>query len=208
MTEKELNAIIKRTSEKDLNAIEARANAATPGPWSYATAYVNAGKEDIALLYSAFGDGTIDEFFPNAINNAAFIAHARQDVPVLLAHVRTFYHELRQVRQELIQAYEEQTQVYRKSNMCQRHVYQGVLPENLRRFYRDVDQELTRAMECYPRLNSAHEAYAVILEEVEELWQEVKVKQAHRDHAAMRKEAVQIAAMVARLVVDVLEKQE
>jgi glutamyl-tRNA reductase len=57
-------------------------------------------------------------------------------------------------------------------------------------------------------MNSAHEAYAVILEEVEELWQEIKVKQAHHDHAAMRREAVQIAAMVTRFVIDVLEPQQ
>jgi phage terminase small subunit len=123
-----------------------------------------------------------------------FIAHVRRDVPALLAHIR-------ELQQELTQAYEELA-------MYQRHVYQGVPPENLRRFYRDVDQELARAMERYPRMNSAHEAYAVILEELEELWQEIKVKQARHDHAAMRREAVQIAAMVTRFVIDVLEVQE
>jgi glutamyl-tRNA reductase len=74
-------------------------------------------------------------------------------------------------------------------------------------FYRDVDAELARAMMLYPHMHSAHEAYAVILEEVEELWQEIKVKQAHHDHAAMRKEAVQIAAMAARFVIEVLERE-
>jgi hypothetical protein len=103
---------------------------------------------------------------------------------------------------------DELQQTQEELAMYQRHVYHGMPPENLRRFYRDVDQELTRAMERYPRMNSAHEAYAVILEELEELWQEIKVKQAHHDHAAMRKEAVQIAAMVARFVVDVLELQK
>jgi hypothetical protein len=75
-------------SEEELNAIEARANAATAGPWAYTPAYINAGKEDIALLYTAFGDGTEDEPLPNAANNAAFIAHARNDVPALMAYIR------------------------------------------------------------------------------------------------------------------------
>jgi phosphate uptake regulator len=108
---------------------------------------------------------------------------------------------IRELQQELAEAYADLNHYYR-------HVYQGVPLENLRRFYRDVDQELARAMERYPRMNSAHEAYAVILEELEELWQEIKVKQARHDHAAMRREAVQIAAMVTRFVIDVLEVQE
>lgn len=105
---------------------------------------------------------------------------------------------IRSQQNELKEAYEELL-------MYQRHVYQGIPPENLRRFYRDVDRELTRAMERYPRLNSAHEAYAIILEELEELWQEIKVKQAHHNRTAMRKEAVQVAAMLTRFVIDVLE---
>jgi hypothetical protein len=104
---------------------------------------------------------------------------------------------------------DELTQAYGELWLHQRNVYTSAPSENLQQFYGEVDQELTRAMAHYPRMNSAHEAYAVILEEVEELWQEIKVKQTHHDHAAMRKEAVQIAAMVARFVVDVLgETQE
>jgi len=47
-------------------------------------------------------------------------------------------------------------------------------------------------------MNSAHEAYAVMLEEVDELWDHVKTKQKLRDLEAMEKEAVQIAAMALR----------
>lgn len=51
--------------------------------------------------------------------------------------------------------------------------------------------------------NSAHEGYAVLLEEADELWDEVKVNQARRDLAKMRKEAIQVAAMAIRFVHDV-----
>lgn len=50
--------------------------------------------------------------------------------------------------------------------------------------------------------SSAHEGYAVLLEEVDELWDHVKTKQSKRDLAAMRKEAIQVAAMALRFAAD------
>jgi head-tail adaptor len=52
-------------------------------------------------------------------------------------------------------------------------------------------------------MNSAHEGYGVLAEEVDELWAHVKTQQSKRDLDAMRKEAVQVAAMAVRFVVDV-----
>jgi hypothetical protein len=74
-----------------------------------------------------------------------------------------------------------------------------------RSFLEDVERELDRAQAKYPPMNSAHEAYAVILEEVEELWELIKIKQAQHDHAAMYDEAVQAAAMLARFAEDILK---
>ncbi|MCC6271291.1 MAG: hypothetical protein IT190_08435, partial [Microbacteriaceae bacterium] len=51
-------------------------------------------------------------------------------------------------------------------------------------------------------MHSLHEAYAVLLEELDEVWDHVKLKQPERDPAAVRKELVQLAAMAARAVVD------
>jgi len=92
-----------------LAAIEARAQAASPGPWDYGTGYSSDGErqsvtkadkadflvlslngEDAPLwlidnadvIPAVTGDG------PNAKANAEFIAHARTDVPALLALVR------------------------------------------------------------------------------------------------------------------------
>jgi hypothetical protein len=71
-------------------------------------------------------------------------------------------------------------------------------------FLHEVQQELDRACEKHPPLNSLHEAYAVILEELDEFKAEVwKQKQARSDDA-IRAELVQIAAMCMRTVQDLL----
>ncbi|KKL84124.1 hypothetical protein LCGC14_1967880 [marine sediment metagenome] len=50
--------------------------------------------------------------------------------------------------------------------------------------------------------NSYHEGYAVILEELDELWEEVKKNPRTRSVSRMRNEAVQVAAMALRFLVD------
>jgi hypothetical protein len=71
-------------------------------------------------------------------------------------------------------------------------------------FIADIADELQRAQAKWPAMNSAHEAYAVILEELDEFWAEVRKKQTEYDPAAMRAELLQIAAMAARAAVDVV----
>lgn len=66
----------------------------------------------------------------------------------------------------------------------------------------EVGTEFQRASSIYPAFNSAHEGYAVLLEEVEELWDEVKKSPKKRDIARMREEAVQVAAMAVRFIHD------
>lgn len=67
----------------------------------------------------------------------------------------------------------------------------------------DVKDELLAAYEKHPgRQASLHEGYAVLLEEVDELWDEVKKKASKRDLVKVRDEARQIAAMAVRLIVD------
>lgn len=63
----------------------------------------------------------------------------------------------------------------------------------------EVAAELERAKKFKP-FNSAHEGYAVLLEEVDELWDIVKMNQTKRDLDKMRKEAVQVAAMAVKFV--------
>lgn len=66
----------------------------------------------------------------------------------------------------------------------------------------EICEELRRAISLHPPLNSAHEAYAVILEEIDEYWEEVRKRTEKRSPAAMRKELIQIAAMAMRTIVD------
>lgn len=65
-----------------------------------------------------------------------------------------------------------------------------------------VATEYQRASSLYPKFNSAHEGYAVLLEEVEELWDEVKKSPKKRTIPKMREEAVQVAAMALRFITD------
>lgn len=82
-----------------------------------------------------------------------------------------------------------------------------------------VNRELTFARNKFPNMNSLHEGYAVLLEEVDELWEWIKQKQIPevteenrrkmvtfaptRNQAEICKELVQIAAMCQRLFEDV-----
>ncbi len=67
----------------------------------------------------------------------------------------------------------------------------------------EVHNEVRVASEQYPPFNSAHEGYAVLLEEVEELKAHVFTNQKHRELDAMRKEAIQVAAMAVRFVANI-----
>ena len=70
-------------------------------------------------------------------------------------------------------------------------------------FTLEIEEELRKAMGKFPPFHSGHEGYAVIKEELDELWEEVKKKQSTPGRAeAMYKEALQVAAMALRFMVD------
>jgi hypothetical protein len=74
----------RKTVTLDLDAIEARTNAATPAPWSW------------PMCNGLFGGSEGEEFVVAAIHDAGpvsaadaqFIANARTDVPALIAEIR------------------------------------------------------------------------------------------------------------------------
>lgn len=64
----------------------------------------------------------------------------------------------------------------------------------------EVRLEVEAALELFPPMNSPHEGYAVILEELDELWDEVKANNGRT--GAARNEAIQVAAMAVRYILD------
>lgn len=69
---------------------------------------------------------------------------------------------------------------------------------------RDVQEELGRAREKFGPMRGPHEGYAVILEEFDELWDEVRRHEHNK--ALLRREAIQVAAMALRFVEDVCDR--
>jgi len=68
-----------------------------------------------------------------------------------------------------------------------------------------VEMELHNARAHWPiSQNSAHEGFAILRKEVDELWDEVRKNQKVRNPADMLKELVQIAAMAQRMAEDVV----
>ena len=66
-----------------------------------------------------------------------------------------------------------------------------------------IEKEVNDAMIKWPPMHSAHEGYAVLLEEVDELWDEVKLNQKKRSVQKMGDEALQVAAMALRFYLEV-----
>jgi hypothetical protein len=66
----------------------------------------------------------------------------------------------------------------------------------------EVQDALLNAMEKHTTFNSFHEGYAVILEELEEYWAEVKRWPKNHNPAAMRTELLHTAAMCLRTIID------
>ena len=70
-------------------------------------------------------------------------------------------------------------------------------------FQTSVAIELQKARAAYRPMASAHEGWAVLREEVDELWDEVKKKPSKRNTVDMYNELVQVAAMAQRMAEDI-----
>ena len=69
-----------------------------------------------------------------------------------------------------------------------------------------IQREYDKASEKFGEFKNAHEGYAVLLEEVDELWDAVKHKQSNpQRQTEMEFEAIQIGAMALRFLVDLIE---
>ncbi|MFQ5949669.1 MAG: hypothetical protein ACE5J1_03160 [Nitrospiria bacterium] len=77
-----------------------------------------------------------------------------------------------------------------------------------RRAVKLIIEEFVNAAAEYPPFNSSHEGFAILNEEVDELWDEVKKKKKFRSNDYMKKEAIQVGAMAIRFIVDVCLRDE
>lgn len=64
----------------------------------------------------------------------------------------------------------------------------------------EICAEIERAKVHTEQFRSLHEAYAVILEEVEEVWSITAQKRKERDPDSLRKELIQVAAMAVKAI--------
>ncbi len=74
-----------------------------------------------------------------------------------------------------------------------------------------VTKEVIRATRLFAPMNGPHEAAAVIQEEFDEFWDEVKkynLNKGRDTRPAMREELIQLAAMAIRAVTDVIDKPD
>lgn len=72
-------------NENDLEAIERRCSAARPAPW---VSYVEGRDHDSGSNFIMVGESDDIELSGATVADQDFIAHARQDVPRLVAEVR------------------------------------------------------------------------------------------------------------------------
>ncbi len=65
-----------------------------------------------------------------------------------------------------------------------------------------VKDELSRARDEHPPIASLHEGYAILLEEVDELWDEIKTHDI--DKKRVLSELIQVSALADRIATDCL----
>jgi hypothetical protein len=111
----------------DLDAIESRANTATPGPWEAQNydddemdgnwPYTNrVGRPDSAKALAHIVLGSQD---------AEFVAHAREDIPALVARVRELERDVKDLESDVLSAEKDNLRI---RNACDdaAHILRGV----------------------------------------------------------------------------------
>ena len=75
--------------------------------------------------------------------------------------------------------------------------------KKLNKLIKEIKREFDFATSKFGSFNNAHEGYAVLLEEVDELWENIKLKQTdpYRTPSIVQ-EAIHVATMAIRLIYD------
>lgn len=74
------------------------------------------------------------------------------------------------------------------------------------RILKEICDEVARAERLHGPINSLHEGYAIIAEELDEFWELVKLKAKDRDPVGVHTELIQTAAMCVRTLINVEAK--
>lgn len=82
-----------------------------------------------------------------------------------------------------------------------------LVPETSSGLLDELGLEVSRAQMLHPGFPTHHHAYAVLKEELEEYWEEVKSWPKRHDPENMRKELIHVAAMALRTILEVPEDQ-
>ncbi len=90
--------------------------------------------------------------------------------------------------------------------MSEQREYKVPDPGPIRTAAFEATTEAMLGFEKWGPFNSAHEGFAILLEEVDELKAHVWTNQKRRDLEAMRKEAIQVAAMAMRFALEVCDE--
>jgi len=79
----------------------------------------------------------------------------------------------------------------------------------LNKIIHEIEIEFLNAIKKFGKFHNAHEGYAVLLEEVDELWENVKLNQKNDTRLdGIKEEAIQVAAMAIRIILDCCEVEE
>lgn len=100
------------------------------------------------------------------------------------------------------------TLVYKILNKETGKYYASPTPQplsNYRQVAIDIVEEIVSARKNHGPIASAHEGYAIMLEEMDEVKEHVWVKQKLRDQSLLRKELVQLAAMAVAMIVEIAD---
>jgi hypothetical protein len=87
--------------------------------------------------------------------------------------------------------------------MTSARIERDIRDEKIERMLRLVELELWAACDKFKPMNSAHEGFAILKEEVDELWDDIKAN----NLAGAKAEAKQVAAMAVRFMMDVCTRQ-
>lgn len=85
---------------------------------------------------------------------------------------------------------------------------ENIAKEKAEKALKAIKAEYDWAITHHKPFNSAHEGYAIIKEEFDELWDEIKKRESVRSKEKMAEEAIHTGAMILRFLVEICGEVE